>query len=166
MKKGVSLIEQIKQSIRNKSQFLPVENVEARSPLLSNCSTIFTSSVRGILAFLCAVVTISSKFILRWNNKNIFNPTNFGLVVMLVLSDQVWVSPGQWGSTAFIGFLVACVGSLVVNRASRSDVTYAFLFYYVTSLFGRALWLGDPISIPLHQFHNRREHICSRRQIL
>jgi Na+-translocating ferredoxin:NAD+ oxidoreductase RnfD subunit len=73
---------------------------------------------------------------------------------MLVLSDKVWVSPGQWGSTAFIGFLIACVGGLVVNRASRSDVTYAFFIFYVASLFGRALWLGDPISIPLHQFQN------------
>lgn len=128
---------------------------DPRSPLISGlslCLLLRTSSLP--MAFLSAVITISSKFILRWNNKNIFNPTNFGLVVMLILSDQVWVSPGQWGSTAFIGFLIACVGGLVVNRASRSDVTYAFFFFYVASLFGRALWLGDPISIPLHQFQN------------
>ena len=40
---------------------------------------------------------------------------------------QVWVSPGQWGSVAFFGFLIACLGGLVVNRAARSDVTFAFL---------------------------------------
>lgn len=58
---------------------------------------------------------------------------------MMLLTDQVWVSPGQWGSAAFLGFLIACLGGLVVNRASRSDVTYAFLVFYITFLFGRAL---------------------------
>ncbi|HEY2739753.1 MAG TPA: RnfABCDGE type electron transport complex subunit D, partial [Thermoanaerobaculia bacterium] len=38
-----------------------------------------------------------------------------------------------------------------VNRAARSDVTYAFLFFYLAVLFGRALWLGQPSGIPLHQ---------------
>ena len=39
----------------------------------------------------------------------------------------------------------------MVNRAARSDVTYAFLTFYLAVLFGRALWLGQPMAIPLHQ---------------
>ena len=39
----------------------------------------------------------------------------------------------------------------MVNRAARSDVTYAFLAFYLAILFGRALWLGQPLAIPLHQ---------------
>ena len=39
---------------------------------------------------------------------------------MLLLTDQVWVSPGQWGSVASFAFLMACVGGLVVNRAARA----------------------------------------------
>ena len=57
-----------------------------------------------------------------------YNFTNGGLVAMLLLTDQVWVSPGQWGSVAVFAFLMACLGSIVVNRASRSDVTFAFTF--------------------------------------
>ena len=67
---------------------------------------------------------------------------------------QVWVSPGQWGSAAFFAFLLACLGGLVVNRAARSDVTYAFLAFYLAILFGRALWLGQPLAIPLHQLES------------
>jgi Na+-transporting NADH:ubiquinone oxidoreductase subunit NqrB len=103
---------------------------------------------------LAAVVTILSKFTLRWNGKHIFNPTNFGLVAMMLLTGEVWVSPGQWGSHAYLGFLIASLGGLVVYRAARSDVTYAFLVLYTLILFGRALWLGDPLSIPLHQIQN------------
>ncbi len=63
----------------------------------------------------------------RVGRKHLFNPTNVALVAMLLVSDRVWVSPGQWGSVAFFAFLMACAGSLVVTRAARGDVTLAFL---------------------------------------
>jgi hypothetical protein len=99
-------------------------------------------------------MTIVSKFVLRWRGKHLFNPTNFGLVAMLLSTGQVWVSPGQWGSAAFFAFLLAGLGGLVVYRAARSDVTYAFLGCHIALRLGRALWLGDPVSIPLHQLQN------------
>jgi Na+-translocating ferredoxin:NAD+ oxidoreductase RnfD subunit len=70
---------------------------------------------------------------------------------MMLATDRVWVSPGQWGSTALFGFLMACLGGLVVYRAERSDVTWAFLAFHLSLLFGRAAWLGDPLAIPVHQ---------------
>ena len=92
---------------------------------LSLCLLLRTS--RPGLAVLAAVLAIAGKFVFRIERKHLFNPTNGGIVAMLLLTDQVWVSPGQWGSVAFFGFLMACLGGLVVNRASRSDVTYAFI---------------------------------------
>jgi Na+-translocating ferredoxin:NAD+ oxidoreductase RnfD subunit len=73
---------------------------------------------------------------------------------MLLLTNQVWVSPGQWGSAAFFAFLLACAGSLVVTRAARSDVTYAFITCYCALLFGRSLYLGEPLAIPLHRLQS------------
>jgi len=116
---------------------------------LSLCLLLRTGST--FLAILAAAVTIGSKFLLRIRGKHVFNPTNFGIVALMLATGQVWVSPGQWGSAAFLGFFVACLGGLVVNRAARSDVTYAFLAFYLAILFGRALWLGQPMAIPLHQ---------------
>jgi Na+-transporting NADH:ubiquinone oxidoreductase subunit NqrB len=126
---------------------------DLRSALISGlslCLLLRTNSVA--LAVLAAGVTIASKFVLRIRGKHVFNPTNFGIVaMMLATGGAVWVSPGQWGSAAFFAFLIACLGGLVVNRAARSDVTYAFLVFYLAVLFGRALWLGQPMAIPLHQ---------------
>lgn len=120
---------------------------------LSLCLLLRANSAWLVIA--AAVITIASKFVLRGNGKHIFNPTNFGLVAMILLTNgHVWVSPGQWGNVAFFGFLVLCLGGLVVNRAARSDVTYAFLAFYLAILFGRALWLGQPMRIPLHQLQN------------
>src|SRR5215213_3344160 len=128
---------------------------DPRSALISGlslCLLLRTGSL--LLALAAAVITIASKFVIRWRGKHVFNPTNFGIVALLLATDRVWVSPGQWGNVAIFAFLMACLGSLVVHRAARSDVTWAFLIFYLAVLFGRALWLGQPMAIPLHQIEN------------
>jgi Na+-transporting NADH:ubiquinone oxidoreductase subunit NqrB len=125
---------------------------EPRSALISGlslCLLLRTGS--WPLAALAAFLAISSKFLLRLRGKHVFNPTNFAIVAVLLATGGVWVSPGQWGSAAFFAFLLACLGGLVVNRAGRSDVSLAFAGSYASILFGRALWLGQPPAIPLHQ---------------
>jgi enediyne biosynthesis protein E5 len=128
---------------------------DPRSALISGLSLCLLLRTNALpLAVLTAVITIVSKFVLRWCGKHIFNPTNFGLVATMLGTGQVWASPGQWGNTAFFAFLLACLGGLVVYRAVRSDVTYAFLVCHIALRLGRALRLGDPLSIPLHQLQN------------
>src|SRR5262245_48920816 len=127
----------------------------ARSALISGLSLcLLLRPNRADLAVVTAIVTIAGKFLIRVNGKHVFNPTNGGIVAMLLFTDQVWVSPGQWGAAASLAFLVACAGSLVVNRAARSDVTYAFIACYCALLFGRAFYLGEPLTIPLHRLES------------
>ena len=127
----------------------------ARSALISGLSLcLLLRTHHAGLAVLAAAVTIGSKFLLRVNGKHVFNPTNGGIVAMLLLTNQVWVSPGQWGAAAFFAFLMACAGSLVVNRATRSDVTYAFIVCYCALVFGRSFYLGEPFAIPLHRLES------------
>src|SRR5207247_1739815 len=49
---------------------------------------------------------------------------------------------------------MACLGGLVVHRAARADVTLSFLGFYLALIFGRSLWLGEPMAIPLHRLQN------------
>jgi Na+-transporting NADH:ubiquinone oxidoreductase subunit NqrB len=127
----------------------------ARSALISGLSLcLLLRTNRAELAVLTAILTIAGKFLIRVNRKHVFNPTNGGIVAMLLLTNQVWVSPGQWGAAAFFALLMACVGSLVVNHAARSDVTYAFIACYSALLFGRSLYLGEPLTIPLHRLQS------------
>jgi Na+-transporting NADH:ubiquinone oxidoreductase subunit NqrB len=127
----------------------------ARSALISGLSLcLLLRTNRADLAVLTAIVTIASKFLIRIKGKHVFNPTNGGIVAVLLLTDQVWVSPGQWGAAASLAFLLACAGSLVVNRAARSDVTYAFIACYCALVFGRSFYLGEPPTIPLHRLES------------
>jgi len=125
---------------------------DPRSALISSlslCLLLRTGSVASAAAL--AAIAIGSKFILRHQGRHVFNPTALALLVGLLLFNDVWVSAGQWGATAMFGMALFGVGGLVVFRAARSDVTYAFIAAYALLIFGRAAWLGDPWSIPLHQ---------------
>ena len=128
---------------------------DPRSALISGlslCLLVRTNS--AALALAAAIIAVSSKFLIQFNRKHLFNPTNIAIVSLMALTGQVWVSPGQWGNVAFFAFLMACLGGLVVNRASRSDVTYAFMAFYMGLVFGRSIWLGEPLMIPLHRLQN------------
>ena len=129
---------------------------DAKSALISGLSLCLLLRTNHLaLAAAAGVVTIASKFLLRMNGKHLFNPTNFGLVAMMLATDgAVWVSPGQWGNIAFFAFLLACAGGLVVMRAERSDVTLAFIVSWIALVAGRSLWLGEPLAIPLHRLQS------------
>jgi enediyne biosynthesis protein E5 len=128
---------------------------DPRSALISGLSLclLLRTNTPG-LAVAAALIAIGSKFVLRFNGKHVFNPTNFGLIVLMIFTNAVWVSPGQWGNNVVLPFLLACLGGLVVNRASRSDITLAFLGFYAALLVGRSWWLGEPMSIPFHRLQN------------
>ncbi len=103
---------------------------------------------------MAAAIAVGSKFVIRRGDRHLFNPTNFAIALLLGIGAPVWVSPGQYGHGAFMVLATVCLGSIVVHRAARSDVTFAFLAAWAAVLFGRSLWLGEPLSIPLHRVEN------------
>ena len=117
---------------------------------LSLCLLLKSSSI--LFLGLAAFIAIASKFLIRNKNGHFFNPTNFAIALMIFLSPHCWISPGQWGNAAFFVFFLSSLGLAVVYRSERSDVTFSFIFFYVALFGGRALWLGDPIAIPLNGF--------------
>lgn len=128
---------------------------DARSPLISALSlTILLRTGSVWLSIGAGVLAVVSKYIIRVNGKHIFNPANFGLVIMALVFSGAWVSPGQWGAAPIFAILLAGLGGAVTGKAKRWDVSVAFLSFYAALVFGRALWLGDPLNIPLHQMQS------------
>src|SRR4030095_111162 len=103
------------------------------------------------LAALGAALAVGSKFLLRVGGKHVFNPTNFAVVALMLASGGVWGSPGQWGPDRVLAVFPASAGLVVVNRAARSDVTFAFMATFAGLVVARSLWLVEPLSNPLHQ---------------
>lgn len=136
------------------TRYFKLPSFDPKSPLISALSLCLLLRTDHLaVPALAAFIAVGSKFIFRWKDKHVFNPTNLALVITLA-AGLGWISPGQWGQVAWFGFLIACLGSLVVTRAARADVTLAFLTFYVGLLFMRAIWLGDPLTIPLHQIES------------
>lgn len=150
---AVVLVALATQAICSKCCHLP--RVEPKSALISALSLSLLLRTGAPWCFVVgAAASIASKFLFRFRGKHLWNPTTFGITILLLFGAPVWVSPGQWGSGALLVGALACVGMLVLHRATRSDVTLAFLAAYGMCIFGRALWLGDPLRIPLHQLQS------------
>jgi Na+-transporting NADH:ubiquinone oxidoreductase subunit NqrB len=101
-----------------------------------------------------AAIAIGSKFTLRRSGGHIFNPANLGIVAMLMVGDVVWTSTGEWGSALWFALLVAALGTVSTWRSGRLDVPLVFLGVYGGLLLARAVYLGDPFSIPLLRLSN------------
>lgn len=102
-------------------------------------------------SLLAAFLSVGSKYIFRWNRKHIFNPSAFGIVATLLLTSDAWLSPGQWGSNAVIFFGVVTLGTIVVTRVQKLDVSLAFLFTFVGLLYWRQVYvLGWPMDHFMH----------------
>lgn len=91
---------------------------------------------------LASSLAIASKFIFRVNHKHFFNPANFGIIAALTLTNDAWISPGQWGTDWWYLLLFLGTGGLILNRVGRWDTSAIFLGTY-TMLEGiRNVWLG------------------------
>lgn len=129
--------------------------IDLRSPLITGLSLSLLLRADALWLYaLAAVIGIGSKFVLRLGGKHVFNPAGFAIVVLLLTTHGVWISPGQWGTeiwfAAFAGFLAI----LVLSAARRADIAIFFFASHAALLLARALWLGDPLAIPLHQLQS------------
>jgi hypothetical protein len=103
------------------------------------------------ISLLAAFLTVASKYIFRWKHKHIFNPSAFGIVATIWLTGDAWLSPGQWGSNAVIFFGVITLGTIVVTRVQKLDVSLAFLITFVGLLYWRQVYvLGWPVDYFMH----------------
>ncbi len=137
-------------------KFLKIPSKDYRSPFITSLSLVLLFKTNIIWFYpLAGVVAMASKFLIRFNKKHIFNPANAGIVLgLLLVPNHVWVSPGQWGNAVWVGFALASFAILVLSKAGRADMALFFLSSWILLLFGRAMWLGDPLSIPIHNLQS------------
>jgi enediyne biosynthesis protein E5 len=132
-----------------------LKHLDLRSPLITGLSlSLLLRADEPWLHALAGVLAILSKFVIRHDDKHVFNPAGFAIVALLFLSDHVWISPGQWGTSVWFAALVAFGAILVLRAARRADIAVFFLASHAALLIARALWLGDPLAIPLHQLQS------------
>ncbi len=130
-------------------------HLDLRSPLITGLSLSLLLRADAIWLYAAAAgIAIASKFVLRIDGKHIWNPAGFAIVVLLLTSNGVWISPGQWGTEVWFAALTGCLAILVLSAARRADIAIFFFASHAALLLARAWWLGDPLAIPIHQLQS------------
>ena len=141
------------QAVCSKIWRLP--RIDLRSPLITGFSLSLLLRADEPWVYVAAgIIGISSKFLLRVDGKHLWNPAGLAIVVLLFGTNHVWISPGQWGASVWFAALLAFLAILVLQAARRADISLFFLGAHAALLFARALWLGDPLAIPIHQLES------------
>jgi enediyne biosynthesis protein E5 len=108
---------------------------------------------------LCAAISIMSKYVIRVDGRHIFNPSNFGIVAMLLLAaDAVAGLSVQWGNNMLPVVVVWCFGAAIIASVGRFHITLTYVLSFVFfSMLRAALtghpWLSEvaPLTGPMYQ---------------
>lgn len=108
---------------------------------------------------LCSVLSIMSKYVLRVKNRHLWNPSNFGICVMLFLAPEtVAALTIQWGNYKWPLIVIWILGSIIIYRAKRFHICLTYVISFFAFAFLRSWITGDawqaeiaPITGPMYQ---------------
>jgi hypothetical protein len=94
---------------------------------------------------LCALLSITSKYVLRWQNRHLWNPSNFGVSAMLFLYPTAVVSLSiQWGNQIYAMLVVWLLGALIIGRLKRFHICLTYVSSFIALAALRSLVTGTP----------------------
>jgi hypothetical protein len=94
-----------------------------------------------------SLISIGSKYVLRYEQRHLWNPTNFGVCALLLLApSQVSMLSHQWGNDAGVLLAIWSVGLLVVIRARVWHLTIGYLLLFAALAWVRTLFNGHPFA--------------------
>jgi Na+-translocating ferredoxin:NAD+ oxidoreductase RnfD subunit len=94
---------------------------------------------------VCAVVSIMSKYVLRVKGRHIWNPSNFGISVLLFLAPETVATLSiQWGNYLLPMVVIWILGSLIIWRVRRFHITATYVACFIAFAFLRSYLTGSP----------------------
>lgn len=94
---------------------------------------------------LTAVLSIASKYVLKYKGKHIWNPSNFGVSWMLFTAPfSVAGLSIQWGNNIWPLLIIWMLGLFIVARAKRYNITLTYVISFIVFAYFRSLITGDP----------------------
>ncbi len=94
---------------------------------------------------LCSVISIMSKYVLRVKGRHLWNPSNFGICVLLFLAPEtVAALTIQWGNFIWPLLVIWILGSVIIWRAKRIHISVTYVLSFLAFAFLRSWITGDP----------------------
>jgi Na+-translocating ferredoxin:NAD+ oxidoreductase RnfD subunit len=94
---------------------------------------------------LCSAISIMSKYVLRVKGRHIWNPSNFGIAVLLFLAPETMaVLSIQWGNNYWSLLVIWILGSIIIWRARRFHISATYVVSFLLFAILRSWITGDP----------------------
>ncbi len=101
--------------------------------------TLWPFALGGFLA-------ISSKYVLRYRDNHLWNPTNFAIAALLLATpDRVSVLSHQFGNDIATNLVIWTFGLIIAARVGVLHITLTYVASFLLLNSGRALALGQPL---------------------
>jgi enediyne biosynthesis protein E5 len=94
---------------------------------------------------LTSALAITSKYVLRWKGRHLWNPSNFAICAMLLLAPEYVATLSiQWGNTVWPMLVVWVLGSAIVYRVRRFHISATYVASFLVLAGLRSLITGHP----------------------
>ncbi|MDX1396113.1 MAG: hypothetical protein R3195_17160 [Gemmatimonadota bacterium] len=96
--------------------------------------------------WLGGILSIGSKYVLRVHGRHLWNPSNFGIGVLVILaSGSVAILSHQWGNELATNLVIWTLGLVIAGRARVLHVTLSYLGAFLALAGLRTLLTGAPL---------------------
>lgn len=108
---------------------------------------------------LCSAISIASKYVLRVRGRHIWNPSNFGICLMLLVAPWAYSTLSvQWGNNLWPVAIIWALGLVITYHVGRIHITLTYVASFFALAFVRSLLTGHtflaeaaPITGPMYQ---------------
>jgi Na+-translocating ferredoxin:NAD+ oxidoreductase RnfD subunit len=95
---------------------------------------------------VAAAVAIMSKYVIRYKGRHLFNPSNFGIsTVLFLLPATVAMLSIQWGNNVWSLITIWVLGSIIVWRVRRFNITLTYVLSFLVLAVIRAHIIHEPV---------------------
>ena len=96
---------------------------------------------------LASLISIASKYVLRWGGRHLWNPSNFGICLVLFLAPAtVAVLSIQWGNDLWSMAVIWVLGLVTVWRVGRLHISVTYAVSFVVFALVRSMITGNPFA--------------------
>ncbi|HEX6924820.1 MAG TPA: RnfABCDGE type electron transport complex subunit D [Longimicrobiaceae bacterium] len=144
------------------SKFTRGKLVNLQSAYISGISLTLLLKPQGAMLWpflLGGYLAISSKYVLRYRDNHLWNPTNFAIVVLLLAApERISVLSHQWGNDLVTNLIIWAFGLVIAARVRVLHITLTYVASFLVMNSARAYLLGQailpeiaPLTGPMYQ---------------
>lgn len=95
---------------------------------------------------LGAIISITSKYVLRYKGRHLWNPSNFGISALLFLAGDIVASLSiQWGNFLLPLLVIWALGAVIIWRLRRFHITGTYVVFFLIFAVLRSWMTGSPV---------------------